>query len=382
MSVLFLDCSQGISEQALLSGLMNLGLFSELLVPLADLFPSNADEIRRAIRNKTFSTIQIAGKTKAQPGTSLQLAMEALEGSKLPVKVIESARKVYTQAGQVQQSETGLTLSEDELWHVPAILWSLEALHVDELHCPPLPVSIPATGDAALKILQLGHIPLGNPVPSFQVSPFLAALLAVRAIFSQPEMYITKISTAVLDSTESTPKSLRLIYGERIRPAEESQMILLQMNLDDITAQQSAYIMEELSASGAMEAYQVPILMKKNRMGMQINVTARASDKEKLCRILFRETPTLGIRIFQIDGHPMCSYEIRNIQTEYGVIPVKIKMQNGEIIGAQPEFEVCAQKARELDLPLQGIVAAAQSAVYNEIKKGKTDDRKPRSLRK
>jgi len=64
MSVLFLDCSQGISEQALLSGLMNLGLFSELLVPLADLFPSNADEIRRAIRNKTFSTIQIAGKTK------------------------------------------------------------------------------------------------------------------------------------------------------------------------------------------------------------------------------------------------------------------------------------------------------------------------------
>jgi len=78
----------------------------------------------------------------------------------------------------------------------------------------------------------------------------------------------------------------------------------------------------------------------------------------------------------------MCSYEIRNIQTEYGVIPVKIKMQNGEIIGAQPEFEVCAQKARELDLPLQGIVAAAQSAVYNEIKKGKTDDRKPRSLRK
>ena len=380
MSVLFLDCSQGVSEQALLSGLMNLGLSAELLLPIADLFPSNAEEIRQAIRKKTFSTLQIAGKTKTQPGISLQDAMDVLEDSNLPHKVIESARMIYTQESQVQQSETGFNLTIDDVWSVPAILWALEALQVDELHCSPLPVSIPATSDSTLKILQLGNIQLGKPESSFQISTTMAALLANRAIFNQPEMYITKITTSVFDSTEATPKILRLIYGELVRPSENSQMILLQVNLDDITPQQSSFIMEELSASGAFEAFQVPILMKKNRMGIQINVTARASDKEKLCRILFRETPTLGIRIFYIDGHPTCSYEIHNVQTEYGVIPVKIKIQNGEIIGAQPEFEVCAQKARNLDLPLQRIVSAAQSAIYNGIQKGMTDDPKPNFL--
>jgi len=110
--------------------------------------------------------------------------------------------------------------------------------------------------------------------------------------------------------------------------------------------------------------------MKKNRMGMQLNVVARAEDEESLSRILFHETPTLGIRIFAIDEHPMVSYEVQTVDTTFGSIPVKIKIENDQVIGMQPEYEKCAEKARGHHVPLQQVMQAAVNAASEQIKKG------------
>ena len=118
---------------------------------------------------------------------------------------------------------------------------------------------------------------------------------------------------------------------------------------------------------GARDVYQVQLVMKKNRMGLQLNAVVRAVDETSISEFIMRETPTLGIRIFYIDKHPMTSYEIRNVHTAYGDIPVKYKSLNGEIIGAQPEYDVCVKQALEYQCPLQQVMLAAQTAALENL---------------
>ncbi len=70
----------------------------------------------------------------------------------------------------------------------------------------------------------------------------------------------------------------------------------LACNIDDMTAEQIGYAMEKFLAEGALDAWTVPVGMKKGRPGTMINVLCREDDTDKFVSLVFKHTTTLGIR--------------------------------------------------------------------------------------
>ena len=72
---------------------------------------------------------------------------------------------------------------------------------------------------------------------------------------------------------------------------------VLEANLDDLNPQVFGYVMDRLFDAGALDVFGTPVQMKKGRPGMLLTVLARTEDKQRLSKLIFSETTTLGIRM-------------------------------------------------------------------------------------
>ncbi len=70
----------------------------------------------------------------------------------------------------------------------------------------------------------------------------------------------------------------------------------LACNVDDMTAEEIGFALEEFLAAGALEVYTVPIGMKKSRPGTEICILCKEKEKKGLVQAIFKHTTTLGIR--------------------------------------------------------------------------------------
>lgn len=139
--------------------------------------------------------------------------------------------------------------------------------------------------------------------------------------------------------------------------------MILETQVDDMTAQAIAYTTEELLSQGALDVYTQAIGMKKSRTGILITVICPC-DRQTICeQILFRETSTLGIR-YRFQERKILFREIREVETEYGKARVKIARRDG-FCTIQPEYEDCARLARLNDIPLMQVQSAVNLAAQS-----------------
>jgi hypothetical protein len=64
-----------------------------------------------------------------------------------------------------------------------------------------------------------------------------------------------------------------------------------------MSPQLTGHLTERALAAGALDIYYTPVQMKKNRNGLVISLVAGQTDRERLSRLLFEETTTIGVRI-------------------------------------------------------------------------------------
>jgi uncharacterized protein (DUF111 family) len=77
--------------------------------------------------------------------------------------------------------------------------------------------------------------------------------------------------------------------------------------------------------------------------------------------VLLAETTTLGVRFHPVERSEL-SRELVPVETPYGAVRVKVAREGGRAVGAQPEYEDCAARAREKGVPVREVMAAALSA--------------------
>jgi pyridinium-3,5-bisthiocarboxylic acid mononucleotide nickel chelatase len=128
-----------------------------------------------------------------------------------------------------------------------------------------------------------------------------------------------------------------------------------------MTAQAIAYLMSELLSHGALDVFSQAVTMKKSRLGTLITVICHSDRLSECEAILWRETSTLGIRK-RWQERKTLTRKIVWVDTIYGRAQVKIAQRADNRFTIQPEYEDCAQLARQHQLPLieiQKIVEAA-----------------------
>ena len=283
---------------------------------------------------------------------------------------------------EVQFHEVG---AFDAIVDIVGVAAGLTYLGVEKLFVSPVPLGsgfvrtdhgrVPVPAPATLELLR-GHPTIPQDGDQELVTPTGAALIHALATHDTPPPLRTLqigYGAGDLDFSDR-PNLLRILLAEPAttrRPAglpsldpaiQSDEAFVLEANIDDMNPEFFESAVESLFRSGALDVALQPQTMKGGRPGTCISVIAALEKRDELERILLQETSTIGVRSWPV-SRKILAREQRLIPTKYGMIAIKIvSLPSGEQ-RITPEYSDCRQAAREHQVPVAEVYAAAiQSA--------------------
>jgi pyridinium-3,5-bisthiocarboxylic acid mononucleotide nickel chelatase len=252
-----------------------------------------------------------------------------------------------------------------------------ESLAVEEWICSPLNVGggsvrcahgiLPVPAPATLKLLLDAPVYSSGPQVELVTPTGAAIVKTLSARFSPfPAMKIEKAGYgAGTRDFPDHPNLLRITIGEgglteQVTPSQD-RITVLQANLDDLSPQVLAYAMERLLAEGALDVFSVPVQMKKGRPGAVLTVLAKTEDANRLTKMIFAETTTLGVRRRE-EQRQTLARRWENVNTTWGPVRIKVASMNGTIANYAPEYEDCRALAEANHVPLKEVLQQAVQA--------------------
>jgi uncharacterized protein (TIGR00299 family) protein len=228
----------------------------------------------------------------------------------------------------------------------------------------------PIPAMATLEILK--GIPVAQiDEPHEFITPTGAAIVAEFAadFGMMPQLRVEKIGYGLGSrQLESRPNVLRAVLGESAgHAAGESRyatdvVTQLETNLDDVSPEIVGALVERLLKAGALDAFLIPVQMKKSRPGVLLTVLCEPAAATSLADLIFAESTAFGLRM---SDKPRLKLERRSemVATDYGEVSVKLGSdRTGRLLQVAPEFDSCRAVAERSGQPVRTIYAAALQA--------------------
>lgn len=252
-----------------------------------------------------------------------------------------------------------------------------EALGLDEIVCSSLNVGggtvtcahgvFPVPAPATVELLR-GAPVYASGIQAELVTPTGAAIVKTLAkrFAPFPPMKIEKTGYgAGTRDFAGHANVVRLTIGEA-QPEladniSQETITVLEANLDDLNPQVFGYVMERLLEEGALDAFGIPVQMKKTRPGMLLTVLCRPEDASKLTHLIFTETTTIGVRQREEKRRALARKWV-TVATRWGDVRIKIASMNGTVTNYSPEYEDCRRIAAEHRVPLKSVMQEALRA--------------------
>jgi len=285
----------------------------------------------------------------------------------------------------------------------------LDWLGLDRIYCSPFPTGggmvkaahgwMPVPAPAVLQLWQMRQVPVyNNGIERELVTPTGAALMTTLAheFGKPPAMLLQNVGLGAGSRDFPISNILRLWIGEltesgvmrahthaythahtdapKPEPARSSPespyvetVTVLETQVDDANPQAIAYTQQLLLEAGALDVFSQAIAMKKSRLGTLLTVICHPDQVDACKAILFRETPTLGIRQSE-QQRTILQRQIEPVETPFGMVRVKVARTQPDqpILNAQPEYEDCAALARQHQRPWQEIHRTALQTWHNQ----------------
>jgi len=388
VKIAYLDCFSGISGDMFLGALIDAGLSVDALrhalasLPIDGYGLEAQSVVRQGIAGTQF---RVSLTIVEQPHRHLRDVQEIIENSALDNQVKQDANRVFRRLAEAEAAVHGTTVEEVHFHEVGAVdsivdivgtVWGLNALGVQRVYASAVPTGsgtvstahgvLPVPAPATLELLAGARAPLRRSDAATElVTPTGAALLATFATFQQPELLIERVAYGFGQKTLPWPNALRVWLGDsnpadRMDGLERDLVVVLEANLDDERPEVVGATIDDLLAAGALDVYFTPIFMKKNRPAVKLTALAPVEKRDAITGRILRETATLGVRTY-LTERLKCRRWIESVATPWGQIRIKVKEIAGERRAA-PEFEDCIARAREHDVPLPEVYAAARAA--------------------
>lgn len=291
-----------------------------------------------------------------------------VSGLPLPTMVKLDILAVYEEIAQAESHVHGVPVEHihfhevgtmDAIADVTAVCLLLHRLAPDKIIVSPvhvgsgqvrcahgiLPVPAPATA------YLLRGIPIyGGSIDGELCTPTGAALLKHFATeFGQmPVMKVQAIGYGMGKKDFPRANCVRALLGETEAPIDA--IVELRCNVDDMTGEAIGFALEQLLGSGALDAFTVPVGMKKSRPGVLITVLCREEKKEAMVHLLLKHTTTLGVREFPCRRYAL-SRTMEVVNTPFG--PVRKKVSSGYGVRREKlEYDDLAKIAKEQHISL------------------------------
>ena len=291
-------------------------------------------------------------------------------------------QKVYELLAEAEAKVHGKDVSEihfhevgmkDALIDIASVVYLMNKLKVDKVVVSPvnvgfgkvkcahgiLPVPAPATAE-----LVKGIPTYAGRFEGELLTPTGAALLKYYADeFSyQPLMNVIKCGYGTGNKNFESANVVKAVLGEVTDELISENIIELNCNVDDMSAEDMAYATKALIENGAKDAFVTPVIMKKGRSGMLLTVLCSAIDKERFVSLIFKHTSTIGIRVKETERIILNRHE-ETVHTKLGDVRVKYSEGYG-VKREKPEFEDLRKLAEENNIS----VAEARKIFYDIYK--------------
>ncbi|MHB1664867.1 MAG: nickel pincer cofactor biosynthesis protein LarC [bacterium] len=138
------------------------------------------------------------------------------------------------------------------------------------------------------------------------------------------------------------------------------QIAEIQCNIDDMNPEIYDFVIEKLFKNGALDVFLTPVMMKKSRPGIVLNVLCDVPLTKKLSKVIMEETTSIGLRIARKDKIYIDRF-IEELTTPYGTIKVKVSKAGNKILNKKPEYESLKKIALNNNISLK--------EVYNIVNK-------------
>jgi uncharacterized protein (TIGR00299 family) protein len=316
--------------------------------------------------HRTFHDIRLMIEAADLPGISAERSVAAFR------RLAQAEGSVHGREPEaVAFHEVGAI---DSIVDVVGSCIALELLGARTVSCGPLPMGtgivpsahgpLPVPGPATLAILEGSRV-RWTEEPHETTIPTGAALMAslTGGAFTEaaPPMVLRATGYGGGNTTlHHAPNLLRAVVGELEGASEEVE--LLEANVDDASGELLGAAIEKVLASGALDAWLEPIVMKKGRGAYKFCALVGLGDLERLARLLMQETGTLGVRHHGV-GRTVAERRTIEVELPYGVCRVKVGSLDGKDFVAAPEYVDAVRLARENGLPLPRVYSEARTAL-------------------
>jgi uncharacterized protein (TIGR00299 family) protein len=244
-----------------------------------------------------------------------------------------------------------------------------------------IPVPAPATAAllARAGAPTAGPDPGTGPVEAELLTPTGAAILTTLAEFQRPDLVPSAIGYGFGTKELPWPNALRVWIGETASSDDEADGdLVLETNLDDMSPQFYDLLLERLFAAGAVDAWLTPIVMKKGRPATTVSVLGPAARRRALENVLIEQSTTLGVRATRVD-RVKAARRVETVVTRWGDVRLKLRIWNGRVLDAAPEYDDCLAIARAQEVPIREVWNEAHRLGESHVgRRIAADDRTPR----
>lgn len=388
--IAYFDCFSGASGDMILGALLHAGADADALRQMLSRLDIGAWSLEMEdVARHGIGALRAIVRTPEESGHGRHLhhIETIIRSAGLPREVEEPAIAIFRRLGEAEAAihQTDVeSLHFHEVGAVDAIVdivgacVLLHLLGIERVFASPLPMghgfvecmhgTIPLPAPAVVELTK-GVPTYGVDAEAELVTPTGAAILTTLAeSFGPMPALRTKAVGYGAGSRElpDRPNLLRVVIGEEPREASVDTVAVVETNIDDLSPQFYEAAMERLFQAGALDVFLQPVVMKKSRPGVLVTALCPPALVEKVAAVLFAETTTLGVRIYEARRQCM-ERRLVPVETPYGAIRMKVARWGDMVDRAMPEYEDVRRAADAARAPVTRVWEAAMLA-YREQK--------------
>lgn len=389
MNVVYFDCFSGAGGDMIVASLLDAGADqASVRKALSALRVGGYSLSIERIRKQGFAASRFLvelDRSTVQPHRHLSDIVDILQKADLSDTVRRCAIAVFARLAEAEAAVHGVGVEEvhfhevgavDAILDVVGAVSALGSLKAERIVCSPLPVGsgtvacehglMPVPAPATAELLR--GIPI---VPCDRTgeltTPTAAAILTAMAdeFGAIPSMTLRAVGYgAGTREDRGLPNLLRVLVGDSTAKAEPDVVVVLETNIDDATPEVIGHCLERLLEEGALDAFAMPIHMKKWRSGILLSAVCPLDRADALEGVIFSETTTFGIRRQEVKRARLTRRH-EMVETPFGLIRVKIGEGPG-VRTVSPEYDDCVNAARKHGAALRDVIKAAERAWYGK----------------
>lgn len=380
---LYFDCGGGAAGDMILASLLHMNLpkdhLDEAIAKLG--IPGVRVEVEPVMKHHVASYRVTVRHNEQHHHRHLKHIVEMIEASSLDAAVKENSIHVFRILAEAEakiHAKTPESVHFHEVGAIDSIVDIVGAAALIDILQPgkivvsPLPFGhgtiatqhgpMPNPAPATTEILK-GIPTYGVDVAGELVTPTAAAIFKHYAHEFSRTLGGTISQTGYGAGTKDYAGSSGMLRAMLVRGnvARDTEARVIECTIDDMTAEELAYVQNALMEAGADDAWITPIVMKKGRAGHTLSLLTERDDYHPFIDILFRETTTWGVRIGVVLKEKLVRRE-EVIATRFGNVPIKIGALPTGDEKMKPEYEPCQAIAKEQDVPLKDVLDEVKHA--------------------